>query len=219
MTLSHCAKPRWKSPHWKPPHLWLLYHMSIKTGCLDFSKWLLKCCSNRSRDCTFITEKPSSQQPTNERTPGNKPVTIWLETSLKRNVLLQGAQGFDCTTAARTWVQSREDLDSCSCHHPRSLTHTQHKLGMACQLWVTHSITCVKAINVFVVWEWQPDKLARCARIYILSFLIYLMTFWFKLKWLKTTGVLRFAKCYCHCYYANNANANMLVLSKIFFVC
>lgn len=47
MTLSHCAKPRWKSPHWKPPHLWLLYHMSIKTGCLDFSKWLLKCCSNK----------------------------------------------------------------------------------------------------------------------------------------------------------------------------
>lgn len=98
-----------------------------------------------------------------------------------------------------------------------SHTHTQHKLGMACQLWVTHSITCVKAINVFVVWEWQPDKLARCARIYILSFLIYLMTFWFKLKWLKPTGVLRFAKCYCHCYYANNANANMLVLSKTFF--
>lgn len=97
-----------------------------------------------------------------------------------------------------------------------SHTHTQHKLGMACQLWVTHSITCVKAINVFVVWEWQPNKLARCAHIYILSFLIYLMTFWFKLKWLKPTGVLRFAKCYCHCYYANNANANMLVLSKIF---
>lgn len=135
---------------------------------------------------------------------GEQTETIWLETSLKRNVLLQGAQGFDCTTAVRTWVQSREDLDSCSCRHPR-------------QLWVTHSITCVKAINVFVVWEWQPDKLARCARIYILSFLIYLMTFWFKLKWLKPTGVLRFAKCYCHCYYANNANANMLVLSKTFF--
>lgn len=124
MTLSHCAKPRWKLPHWKPPHLWLLYHMPIKTGCLDFSKWLLKCSSNRSRDCTFITEKPSSQQPTNERTPGNKPVTIWLETSLKRNVLLQGAQGFDCTTAVRTWGQSREDLDSSSRRHPRSLTHT-----------------------------------------------------------------------------------------------
>lgn len=42
------------------------------------------------------------------------------------------------------------------------------------------------------------------------------MTFWFKLKWLKPTGVLRFAKCYCHCHYANNANANMLVLNKIF---